>query len=55
MNKGTTINRIQNLLQITPSETIAFGDGYNDLDLFKAAKYKVAMDNAYPELKKRQI
>lgn len=52
VNKGTTINRIQNLLQITPSETIAFGDGYNDLDLFKAAKYKVAMDNAYPELKK---
>ena len=52
VNKGTTINRIQNLLQITPAETIAFGDGYNDLDLFKAAKYKVAMDNAYPELKK---
>ena len=23
----------------------------NDIDLFKAAKYKVAMDNAYPELK----
>lgn len=50
-NKGTTIRRIQNLLQISPAETIAFGDGMNDIDLFKAAKYKVAMDNAYPELK----
>lgn len=52
VNKGTTINRIQNILQINPSETIAFGDGLNDIDLFKSAKYKVAMDNAYPELKK---
>jgi len=52
VNKGSTINRIQNLLQITPAETIAFGDGFNDIDLFKAAKYKVAMDNAYPELKR---
>lgn len=51
VNKGTTINRIQSLLQISPAETIAFGDGLNDIDLFKAAKYKVAMDNAYPELK----
>lgn len=52
VNKGTTIRRIQSLLQISPAETIAFGDGFNDIDLFKAAKYKVAMDNAYPELKK---
>ncbi|WP_323702524.1 Cof-type HAD-IIB family hydrolase [Mammaliicoccus sp. Dog046] len=52
VNKGTTINRIQNILNIDPSETIAFGDGLNDIDLFKAAKYKVAMDNAYSELKK---
>ena len=51
VNKGTMIRRIQNLLQISPAETIAFGDGMNDIDLFKAAKYKVAMDNAYPELK----
>ena len=52
VNKGTTIRRIQRLLQISPTDTIAFGDGLNDIDLFKAAKYKVAMDNAYPELKK---
>ncbi|WP_239738088.1 MULTISPECIES: HAD family hydrolase [unclassified Mammaliicoccus] len=51
VNKGTTINRIQSILNIDPSETIAFGDGLNDIDLFKSAKYKVAMDNAYPELK----
>ncbi|PTL17425.1 hypothetical protein BUZ08_06120 [Staphylococcus gallinarum] len=51
INKGTTINKIQEHLGIEISETIAFGDGLNDIDLFKAAKYKVAMDNAYPELK----
>lgn len=51
VNKGTTINRIQKQLGIRISETIAFGDGLNDIDLFSAAKYKVAMDNAYPELK----
>lgn len=52
VNKGTTINRIQSILNIDPAETIAFGDGLNDIDLFKSAKYKVAMDNAYPDLKK---
>ncbi|MCD8841450.1 HAD family hydrolase [Staphylococcus arlettae] len=51
VNKGTTINKIQNILNISPSETIVFGDGLNDLELFKAGKYKVAMDNSYPELK----
>lgn len=52
VNKGTTIHKIQSILNIDPAETIAFGDGLNDIDLFKSAKYKVAMDNAYPELKK---
>lgn len=51
VNKGTTINKIQDILNISPTETIVFGDGLNDLELFKAGKYKVAMDNAYPELK----
>ncbi|MCG7338686.1 HAD family hydrolase [Staphylococcus sp. ACRSN] len=53
VNKGTTINYIQKELGISVDETIAFGDGLNDIDLFSAAKFKVAMDNAYPELKQK--
>lgn len=32
-------------------ETIAFGDGLNDLEMFAAVDYSVAMDNAHADLK----
>lgn len=51
VDKGTTIQYLQQYLGIDYNETIAFGDGLNDIDLFKAATTKVAMENAYPELK----
>ncbi|MFU0761785.1 Cof-type HAD-IIB family hydrolase [Staphylococcus pasteuri] len=51
VDKGKTIRFLQNLLNISSDETIAFGDGLNDIPLFENARYKVAMDNAYTELK----
>ena len=51
VDKGKTIRFLQNLLNISSEETIVFGDGLNDIPLFENARYKVAMDNAYPELK----
>ncbi|EFU83474.1 Cof-like hydrolase [Staphylococcus lugdunensis M23590] len=53
VDKGTTIQFLQSLLNIPADETIVFGDGYNDMPLFENAAYKVAMDNAYPELKEK--
>ncbi|MBE7347637.1 HAD family hydrolase [Staphylococcus epidermidis] len=51
VDKGTTICFLQKLLNVSSEETIVFGDGLNDIPLFNKARYKVAMDNAYPELK----
>lgn len=47
------IQRLQQLLGCSQASTIAFGDGLNDVELFNAASIKVAMDNAYPELKRK--
>ncbi|WP_320046411.1 Cof-type HAD-IIB family hydrolase [uncultured Ilyobacter sp.] len=51
-NKGTAIKKIQKFFQITPCETMVFGDYLNDLEMVKNAKYGYAMENAHPLLKK---
>lgn len=38
-------------LGVKKKDIIAVGDGMNDLPLFKACGFKVAMGNANPELK----
>ena len=53
VDKGKTIRFLQNLLNISSEQTIVFGDGLNDIPLVEHARYKVAMDNAYPELKSK--
>lgn len=50
-HKGTTVERLQEMLNVTPEETIAFGDGYNDLELLSRSEYSFAMKNAVDELK----
>mmetsp|Transcript_68286 Transcript_68286/g.119023 ORF Transcript_68286/g.119023 Transcript_68286/m.119023 type:complete len:307 (-) Transcript_68286:61-981(-) len=45
-NKGTALPRLAELLGVTLEETIAFGDGSNDLEMLRAAGYGVAMSNA---------
>ena len=51
VHKGTTVEHLQRLLDVTPEETMAFGDGYNDLELIVRAAYSFAVRNAVQELK----
>lgn len=50
-NKGNAIRDIQKELNISPEETLVFGDYLNDLEMMKNAKYSYAMKNAHPEIK----
>lgn len=50
--KYNALKELQKILGVTQNETIAVGDGNNDLPLFKASGLKVAVDNAGEELKK---
>lgn len=51
VNKKTAIDFVLETLNIPKKHAIAFGDGDNDLAMFDAVGYKVAMDNATPRLK----
>ena len=51
-NKGVAINMIQKKFKITPEETMAFGDYYNDVEMLKAAYHSYAMENAPVGVKK---
>ena len=50
-NKGHAITLLQKRYNISPSETMAFGDYNNDIELLKCAKYSYAMANAHPNIK----
>ena len=41
-SKGDMLKRVQNLLHVTYEETIAVGDGANDISMFECAAKKVA-------------
>ncbi|HSX30356.1 MAG TPA: HAD family hydrolase [Candidatus Saccharimonadales bacterium] len=50
-DKFHAVNALRELLHISRQETLAIGDGDNDIPLFKNAGLKLAMGNAIPELK----
>lgn len=50
-SKGELLKRIQNITGVTPDDTIAVGDGANDLSMFQYAGKKIAFC-AKPVLKK---
>ena len=53
---GTKASGIKHLIRATGhsiEETIAFGDGLNDLQMMDIAGYSVAMENGHEETKKR--
>lgn len=52
-SKGSTARELQRLLGVTSEQTVAFGDGLNDLPLAQASGTFVAMGNADPELKRQ--
>lgn len=52
VTKGSALKQIQEKLNITPDQTMAFGDFNNDIEMFERAKYSFAMKNASEEVKK---
>lgn len=51
IHKGSTVRKLQHILDVTAGETMAFGDGYNDIEMFAEADYSFAMSNAFEETK----
>jgi len=45
-SKGKALEYLQDKLNISKDETIAFGDNENDISLLKAAEYRIAMGNS---------
>lgn len=52
VNKGIAISKLQSLLNISPKETMVFGDYYNDLEMLQSAYHSYAMENAHDDIKK---
>ncbi len=51
VHKGNTVERLQQLLNVTPEETMVFGDGMNDLELMPKGAHSYAVGNAVDEIK----
>ena len=51
-DKGRALKILQNSLNITKAETMAFGDYNNDLEMIGLADYSFAMQNAHPNVTK---
>lgn len=52
VDKGSALKRIANENGFTMDNVMCFGDAENDLTMFEAAKYSVAMGNAMDSVKK---
>ena len=51
-NKGRAIKMLQDKYKISSSETMAFGDYLNDLEMMQEADFSYAMENAHEDIKK---
>lgn len=51
VSKGNALSDIQSLLQVSPAETMAFGDYQNDISMFAKADYSYAMGQASDAVK----
>ena len=51
IDKARSLQRLLNHIGYTPSDMIAFGDGYNDISMLRLAGMGVAMANAAPEVR----
>ncbi len=51
IHKGNALISLQEKLNISKSETMAFGDFMNDYEMLKEADYSFAMKNALPQIK----
>ncbi len=50
-SKGTAIQKIQKKYNISPQETLVFGDYLNDFDMMGSGYFSYAMKNAHPKIK----
>lgn len=48
VNKGTALQVLLEYLHISPEETVAFGDNYNDIEMLQLVGKSYAMDTAQP-------
>lgn len=53
VNKGAGLRALQKALAVSRSETAAFGDYLNDLEMLDDAEHSYAMANAHPQLHAR--
>ncbi|MCY0968613.1 Cof-type HAD-IIB family hydrolase [Chryseobacterium wangxinyae] len=51
INKGNALEKLQKTLNISPQQTMVFGDYMNDIEMMKKAEYSYAMQNAHPSVK----
>jgi len=51
-HKGYALQKVQERFNVTPSETMVFGDYNNDLEMLALADFSFAMENAHPNVKK---
>ncbi|MEG1293112.1 MAG: HAD family hydrolase [Clostridium sp.] len=51
VNKGEAVKTLQESLNITPEETMVFGDQLNDIEMLGRAYYSFAVGNARAEVK----
>jgi len=49
-HKGFALKKVQDLYNISPEETMVFGDYNNDLEMLALADYSFAMANAHPNV-----
>lgn len=52
ISKGKTLRKYMGQEKILPEEVMAFGDGENDVDMFRQVSYGIAMGNAKDYVKK---
>jgi len=50
VSKGRALTELANKLGIPKENIVAFGDGYNDISLMKAAGFSIAMGNSVNEI-----
>ncbi len=51
VEKGKALTAVCERLGVSPTETVAFGDDWNDISLLRAAGVGIAVENALPEVK----
>ncbi len=53
IDKGSALNEVKRILNISTEEIMCFGDGENDLPMFFECGYPIAMENAMPLVKEK--